>query len=120
MLRTAIVTAVLLLAVACGDKLDAVQETECAQDQAEVTYEGQVKAILDEHCTSCHSSSVSGNARSGAPSGVDLDTYQSLLPLAEQANTRIQNETMPPGSNKVPASQKSVFMCWIDQGKNEQ
>jgi hypothetical protein len=80
-----------------------------------VTYCHQIKPVLDNYCTSCHSSALSGAARNGAPVGVDLDTYAGAVANANRSNIRIQANTMPPGGG-VPANQRALFSTWVDTG----
>jgi len=103
--------------VACGDKIDAVQET-CTSGQT-ATYQQEIKPILDTLCTGCHSSQLSGAARNGAPVTVDLDTFQAASKTAEQSNVRLQNETMPPSGTVASAAQKETFSCWLVSGRQE-
>jgi mono/diheme cytochrome c family protein len=114
---TILVAAALALA-GCGDKIDAVQEGACTVDLGSVTYQGQIKAIMDGSCTGCHASGLSGAARNGAPPAVDLDSYGGLTASADGSNKRIQNGTMPP-SGSLPQGERALFQCWIDLGKQE-
>ena len=105
------------LVSSCGDKQDPVPDpadSECANEA--VSYNDQVKTILDGHCTACHSSSAT--SRNGAPAGVDFDTYAAAEASADAANARIQAGTMPP-RGPLSAADQCVFQAWIDQGKTE-
>lgn len=104
----------------CGEKIDAVQETTCTGQLGSVTY-AEVKPVLEQLCTDCHAAALAGAARNGAPAAVNLDSYQGLIAHADDANQRLQNETMPPsGFTKASATQKELFQCWIDGGRKEQ
>lgn len=117
MIRTRFRRALALCALlsACGDKIDAVQETPCQASLGVVTYEKQVKPLLEEHCTSCHSSGRSGAARNGAPPGTDFDTLAQAKASASAGLKRVQNDSMPPGTKKLATQQKQLFACWIEQ-----
>lgn len=110
--------ALVALTPGCGEKIDAVQPTACSAPGS-TTYTGQIKAILDTLCTDCHSSALSGSARNGAPPAVNFDTYEAAVKLADQANTRLQNESMPPGGTKASPAQKEQFACWVASGGGE-
>jgi uncharacterized membrane protein len=98
----------------CGDKIDAVRGV-CALDLGSVTYEEQVKVILDKHCTACHGAALSGADRNGAPPSVNLDTYAGLKASATASNKRIQNGSMPPSSG-LPQGERALVQCWLDLG----
>jgi uncharacterized membrane protein len=119
-LLTASVAMVVSLSAGCGEKLDAVQETTCSGPPGSVTY-AEVKPVLEQLCTGCHAAAVAGTARNGAPAAANLDSYQGLIAYADDANQRLQNESMPPsGFTKASPAQKELFQCWIDGGKKEQ
>lgn len=115
---TNILLAALVALAGCGEKIDAVQPTTCSA-AGEVTYEGQIKPILDTLCTGCHAATLSGSARNGAPSGIDFDTYDGAAKHAASASARIQNESMPPSGTKASPAQKELFGCWISGGLAE-
>lgn len=106
----------------CGEKLygDNVAPStsvfpEDAGDERLVSYEIDIKPILDGQCTSCHSAETSGAGRNGAPVGVDLDTYLGAKASAVESNEEIAAGSMPPFA-PLPASEKEAFQNWIDDG----
>ena len=108
----------LFAAAGCGDKLyNDVASTAPGDAGAggAVTYENQIKPILDTHCVSCHTSSLSGPDRAGAPAGFDFDTYQGAAATAVAANAEIQQGTMPL-SAPLHDEEKRLFQQWIDNG----
>ena len=78
-----------------------------------------MQPLLETRCTGCHSSSLSGGDRNGAPPSVNLDSYAGLLEVAELANTRVQQGAMPPLSGGLAASERMLFQAWIDDGMLE-
>jgi hypothetical protein len=83
-----------------------------------VTYSDDVKVILDESCIRCHASTKSGSARDGAPTSVNLDTYESAKASAKRSNSVIQGGSMPP-SGALASAKKATFKLWVDQGMLE-
>src|SRR6185295_10619510 len=70
-----------LCAVACGDP---VEETEggptgsVCPDDSTLTYESFGRAFMTAYCTRCHSSTLEGSSRQGAPSDHDFDTLEGI------------------------------------------
>lgn len=105
-----------LLAGGCGEKQDPFGHD--AGIDGEVTYGGQIAAILDSSCVRCHGSDKQGAARNGAPAGVDFDTYADAVQNADLANTQIQSGVMPVGG-QLSDDEKGLFQAWVDQGTPE-
>ncbi len=69
-------------------------------------------AFLQAYCLSCHSQSVTGDARQGAPLGLDFDTLGEVhlqLPLIDThaaAGPRATNTAMPPAQHPQPTQQE--------------
>jgi cytochrome c5 len=106
-------------ALSCGDKIDAVQESAGACPGA-VTYELDIRPILESLCVGCHDSTLSGAARNGAPVSADFDSFAGALRKTDPPwTTRLRNETMPPGGTKASAAQKQLVQCWVEGGKQE-
>jgi hypothetical protein len=109
----------LLQLVGCGDKIDAVQPAVdlggvCAPP---ITYERQTRAILDQYCTRCHSSTSVD--RNGAPATVNLDTYAAAAKAAAAASTAVQTGGMPPSGARPTEQEQALLKCWVDQGSKE-
>ena len=108
-----------LWAAGCGDKQDPFLVDDGGQDGVgPVTYTGRIKALLDASCIRCHATSRQGADRTGAPVGVDFDTYVEAKNSGPGANQRIQAGTMPP-SGPLPSGEKAQFQAWIDQNMPE-
>ena len=88
----------------------------------EVTYTGQIAAILDQHCAICH--------RPGQAAPFSLLTYQAAADWAYMMQEVIEDGRMPPWhadkryghfSNDISLShqQKQLFNQWIEAGTPE-
>lgn len=52
--------------------------------------------VLYTTCTGCHSSSLTGEEREGAPAGSDYDNPELVRPQSEEIYEWVQSGTMPP------------------------
>ena len=90
----------------CDDLLlghDGTFTANCDRDPP-LTYENFGQAYLGKWCTGCHSSLVRQNQRSGAPLGVDFDTYADVLAWAAEIDeAAVQTDYMPPGGGASQA-----------------
>ena len=73
----------------------------------DVTYNANVKSIIDSNCTGCHGNPTTNNAP------MSLTTYAEVKSAVETRNliTRIENGTMPPVGN-LSASQIQAIKDW--------
>ncbi|MFP2907734.1 hypothetical protein ACLESD_22340 [Pyxidicoccus sp. 3LFB2] len=81
------------------------------------------RAFLEAHCLSCHSASVTGPAREGAPDGVDFDTPEQVRQWAASidahsaAGPTSVNTSMPPASRSAPSMDARVKLGqWLSCG----
>ncbi|WP_163991805.1 hypothetical protein [Pyxidicoccus caerfyrddinensis] len=81
------------------------------------------QAFLQAHCLSCHSASVTGAAREGAPTDVDFDTPEAVRQWAEAidahsaAGPSSVNSQMPPSSRPAPSLDERVKLGqWLACG----
>jgi uncharacterized membrane protein len=90
----------------CGDPVDPCE--------AAPTYTGQVAALLEARCLGCHASTLSGEARQGAPEGLDLDDLARLEPHLEQVADAITAGWMPPsdGAPLTTREERSLVAAW--------
>lgn len=75
-----------------------------------VTYNADVKAIIDANCVSCH-----GTTNPNA--GLSLVTYQQVRNAAENGNLipRMNNATAPmPPSGRLSANIRALIDAWAD------
>jgi len=81
------------------------------------------RAFLEAHCLSCHSASVTGRAREGAPVGMDFDTPEAVRRWAEDIDSHSAagpasvNTAMPPASRPTPSMDERVKLGqWLSCG----
>lgn len=77
-----------------------------------ITYVGDVKAIIDNNCVTCHGT-VTPDA------GLSLVTYQQVRNAAENGNLipRMNNATSPmPPSGILSATTRAIIDKWRDDG----
>lgn len=87
---------------------------------ATVSFENHMKKqVLEAMCTVCHSSTLTGSKRHGAPLGLDFDTYNGTSTNQKsKSNQDAQNGSMPDpafGSLGLTTYQKQLFQKWKDQ-----
>ncbi|MFZ5481778.1 MAG: hypothetical protein ACOZNI_33765 [Myxococcota bacterium] len=72
-------------------------------------YVGFGKGWMAKHCVGCHSSLVREDQRNGAPTHVDLDTYDDVVSWSERIRVRtIEQRDMPPGGG--PSDEERVLL----------
>lgn len=73
-----------------------------------LTYENFAKPFMETYCTSCHASTLTGDARQGAPLYHDFDSKDGILAVADHVDYKAAsgpdatNELMPIGSGPTP------------------
>jgi hypothetical protein len=63
-------------------------------------------------CVQCHSSTLSGLARNGAPSDVNVDVYESAVMNADLIVREISKGAMPPSGYSISEAQKLQVYQW--------
>lgn len=86
----------------------------CEQELPDVDCAPPVPAFAEVHafrlsCTTCHSSTLQGPARFGAPPGVDFDTHASAMAHAEHAVRRVFAGEMPPTGRLADADKQDLY-----------
>jgi uncharacterized membrane protein len=110
----ATLVAALLAGAACGSRdADSAAAITCDR-QPPLNYGNFGKGYLELHCTSCHSAANSETQRSGAPVGVDFDSYSDVV----QHVALIDRESvgadppMPPAGGPTRA-ELALFHEWL-------
>ena len=83
-----------------------------------VTYTDSIRPLLQGRCLACHATTVTGDARQGAPFEANFDTYTFARRNATQANRMIQSGLMPP-AGPLEEADRLLFQTWIAQGSRE-
>ena len=87
----------------CDDHLYGTSGGECTTNPP-LTWENFGFGFLDDQCNGCHSHFHEGDDRSGAPVGVDFDSWDLTLQWAERIHIRsVESQTMPPASVMNPS-----------------
>jgi cytochrome c5 len=87
-----------------------------------LTYESFGKPFMTEYCVRCHSSSVSGGARDGAPIDHNFDTLEGIRTFAEHidesaaAGPTHTNVNMPPSDPRPSLDQRQKLGEWLACG----
>ena len=109
----AILGSLLAVAPACAETEDDPAGITCDR-QPPLDWHNFGSGFVDLHCTSCHSVENSEPQRSGAPLGVDFDTYGDVVEHVE----RIEHEAigadpaMPPSGGPTSA-ELALFREWL-------
>ena len=106
--------------VGCEPEVPGTLEGLCDDDRyAEVTsqeyFETEIRdGIFEPHCAYCHWSDKTGDARHGAPIGVDYDTADAAASRIAGTWFRVSTYDMPP-MGKVPSlDQMAVLNEWLN------
>jgi uncharacterized membrane protein len=90
--------------------------------QQTLTYENFGRGFLENYCTRCHSSELSGSARHGAPSGYDWDDIESvrshsaIIDKMAAAGPDAVNMTMPPNAPRPTLEEREQLGEWLECG----
>lgn len=84
----------------------------------QLTYENPIREKLNAACASCHGTPAAG----GAPSSIDLTTYddvgavKGVYSQRDRIKARIEDGTMPPVASMLDATSRQQILDWIDAG----
>jgi hypothetical protein len=85
-------------------------------------YEGAngIKAkVFSTNCLFCHSSTLTGSARQGAPGSINFDTYDAAAANAANAISEVNERAMPPSGSGIPlldGDQTAALLAWQSAG----
>jgi hypothetical protein len=109
-----------LLAFGCGSSSNSDGGDQPTVDCSKDTPAAFSTITAFDTCTTCHSSTLTGAARSGAPSGLDFDTFAVAKANASEAVSELEEGGMPPsGSPKPSAAEKQALYVWAECGTPE-
>lgn len=101
----------LLLAIGCSG------DPPPPEPACEATWEGFAQPFLTTWCLPCHSASVTGDDRHGAPETVNFDTYASTVPWTEAiALVAGDPEGWMPPAGGVTDAERAALREWVACG----
>jgi uncharacterized membrane protein len=110
---------------ACEDGHDEGEGTpsgaECPEESS-LTYDSFAKNFLESYCTRCHSNSLTGSARNGAPNDHNFDTLALVKEQLDHidgeaaAGPDAVNESMPIGAPTPTEEERQQLGEWIACG----
>ena len=96
------------------------QELDADCQDAALTYIDDAAPVFDQHCTFCHSSTLAGPARNGAPETANYDSAAGVRAVGEAYIwQRIRDAEMPLGLPAVPDDQAIGLHAWLSCGAPE-
>lgn len=108
-----------IFVAACGsDPKPTPTEATCPTTAAP-TWDNFAKPFLDQYCVRCHSSTLTGDARMGAPEFHDFDTRAGtdnvVVHIDEQAGAgpAATNTFMPPSDPRPSQQERETLARWI-------
>ena len=93
----------------------------CAEGTT-LTYETFGRTFMESYCTRCHSSTLSGPDRKGAPVFHDFDTVAGVRAVAEHidqvaaSGPGASNTLMPPGGPMPSLEERQQLAIWLACG----
>ncbi len=96
-----------------GAGADTASADACA-DAPIVTYASFGRGFLTQECQGCHASTVTGDARQGAPDEVHFDAVDDVWIHADRILARASGEapTMPPQAG-TDADDRALLAWWL-------
>jgi len=88
-------------------------------DGSTLTYETFGRSFMESYCTRCHSSTLSGEARRGAPLYHDFDTPTGIRAVADHVDQMAgsgpsaTNTLMPPGGAMPTLAERQRLAEWL-------
>ncbi|HET7542387.1 MAG TPA: hypothetical protein VFK05_21105 [Polyangiaceae bacterium] len=86
---------------------------------SDLTYDSFGRDFMASYCTRCHSSTLSGAARNGAPADHNFDTLSGIVTMAEHidenaaAGPAATNTTMPPAAPVPTHDERLLLGEWL-------
>jgi uncharacterized membrane protein len=118
--------ACLALVPGCGDDNGdegGGDEVQCPSGGTQLTEQNFGRAFLDTYCTRCHSSTLTGPARNGAPEGFNWDLIDSVRehadPMNEEAGANADgsvNRDMPLNDPRPTDAERRQLSEWLACG----
>lgn len=96
-------------------------ETTCPPSST-LTYANFGQPFMTQYCTRCHSSTLTGDARMGAPAFHDFDTQLGIQQVANHVDQTAgsgpasTNQSMPPSDPRPTPEERQMLAEWIACG----
>ena len=88
-------------------------ESKPAECPAELSYTKTAEPFVSKYCISCHSRSVTGLARNGAPDDVNFGSEADLFTHGTHVTEHVSENLMPPpGALQPSATERADFVAW--------
>ncbi|WP_010181197.1 hypothetical protein [Aquimarina agarilytica] len=98
------------------DDLKDMPNTDTPDTAVKLTFENDIKPLVEGRCLKCHGMPT----RFGAPAGAIFVSFDQVNANADKMFARINNGTMPPASEgALSSSFVETFEQWIKDGKLE-
>jgi len=105
----------------CGDHEHAEEgtPTNATCGDSTLTYENFGRQFMEDYCTGCHSSVVTGDDRNCAPSDHNFDTLDEIVLLREHideqagAGPNAVNVSMPPSGDRPTEAERRDLGTWL-------
>ncbi len=109
----------------CGEDEEEIfgppTQSTCPQGST-VTYDNFGKAFMEQYCTRCHASTLSGSARNGAPKYHDYDTVGGVRSVSDHVDQTTAsgpastNTSMPPSGPLPSLDERTKLGQWLACG----
>jgi uncharacterized membrane protein len=120
-LLAALSGAALLLLGGCGEDTGPTGTT-CPPEGTQLTAQNFGTSFMQQYCTRCHSSKLSGLSRQGAPSDVNVDTLEGVRKSASEidqwtgAGPNRENTAMPSNGPTPTTEERRKLSEWLACG----
>jgi len=119
-------TSVAVLTIACSDPMEedagGPSGATCPETST-LTYESFGRNFMSQYCTRCHSSTLTGSSRHGAPSDHNFDTLEGIRATPTEhideeaaAGPLNVNTSMPPNDPRPSEGERQDLGEWLACG----
>jgi len=114
-----LVSIAIVLSTGCGGEAEGVPTQSVCPPGSTLTYDTFGRPFMESYCTRCHSSTLSGSARMGAPEFHDFDTRNGIIAVAEHvdeyagAGPAAVNTIMPPSGARPAEAERRQLGEWL-------
>src|SRR5512140_1925737 len=119
LLRRFVALVLLFPMIGCGTATDAEPPDEAenaSPDCTKVTPPSfaSLEAGAFSHCVGCHSSALTGTARSGSPDRVNFDNYADARAASQLAYIEVKRRAMPyPNGDGITNTERNRLYEWV-------